>query len=88
MATFAPPSNIVRRYVPNDHECLFTAIAYLCEGSRHGNCGHTGSRIRSKSRMALFERKCDMAGAAERSGRPEERTVQSPVHWKMQRANW
>ena len=39
MATFAPPSNIVRRYVPNDHECLFTAIAYLCEGSRHGNCG-------------------------------------------------
>ena len=39
MATFSPPPLIVRRYVPTDHECLFTAMAYLCEGSRHGNCG-------------------------------------------------
>ena len=39
MSTFAPPPTVVRRFVPNDHECLFTAIAYLAEGSRHGNCG-------------------------------------------------
>jgi hypothetical protein len=28
----------IRRSVPNDHECLFTAIGYLAEGSRLNNC--------------------------------------------------
>lgn len=38
-AVVAKPAMMVRRFVPNDHECLFTAFAYLCEGSRHGAAG-------------------------------------------------
>ena len=39
MSDFTPPTMILRRRVPDDHECLFTAIAYLCEGSRHKAAG-------------------------------------------------
>ena len=34
MSEFQPPNVFVRRCVPNDHECLFTAIAYLAEVRR------------------------------------------------------
>lgn len=32
MSEFTAPNVFLRRYVPNDHECVFTAIGYLCEG--------------------------------------------------------
>lgn len=36
---------MVRRFVPSDHECLFTSIAYLTEGSRHNACGQRLRKI-------------------------------------------
>mmetsp|Transcript_5259 Transcript_5259/g.6841 ORF Transcript_5259/g.6841 Transcript_5259/m.6841 type:complete len:380 (+) Transcript_5259:90-1229(+) len=45
MSTFIPPNMFVRRHVPNDHECLFTAIAYLCEGSRFNGAGQRLRKI-------------------------------------------
>ena len=39
------PAIILRRSVPNDHECLFTAVAYLCEGSRHNSAGQRLRKI-------------------------------------------
>jgi len=43
MSDFAPPAVILRRHVPNDHECVFTAVAYLCEGSTRT----AGQRLRA-----------------------------------------
>ena len=39
MAAASSPKIMIRRYVPNDHECLFTAIAYFAEGSRKRDAG-------------------------------------------------
>jgi ribA/ribD-fused uncharacterized protein len=41
----AAPSIFVRRHVPNDNECLFTAIAYVAEGSRFNAAGQRLRRV-------------------------------------------
>jgi ubiquitin thioesterase OTU1 len=46
------PAIIVRRHVPNDHECLFTAVAYMCEGSRFNGAGQRLRKVCSDAILA------------------------------------
>ena len=62
MSEFQPPNVFVRRCVPNDHECLFTAIAYLAEVRRFQKITAPHSFIFSLHPPLSFSRARDSMG--------------------------